>query len=335
MSHPGASSGLLVLLAALALPVGPAWAEDLATALRLEDAGRLSEALAAFEQVLTQPGNTQPDLASIYLHLGLLRFASSDTEGARQALEMLLGVDSDAVLPSSAPPELSEVFVEASRRWSGRSLHADIDWPERVADDGSIVVRVHVVNDVPGLVAAAALVVDGRPVCDAWGAQPFELVLTETEAASGEQVAVVLLNEHDGVVWSSPSVTSSRWTSSGPTAPSERSYRGLRIAGWTLLVAGALSIVAGGVLVGLDGQPTGETREDAIEVYTFGTEGWILIGLGGASLITGIVLLAVRRGGREPAGAGATASGRRGCIVCWSSGHSFPSEARSEAAGVR
>ena len=298
------SSGAAAVILILMLGARTSWAEDLPTALSLEDAGRLSEALVAFEQLLEQQGNSRGELATIYLHLGLLRFASSDREGAARAFASLLAVDPHAELPSSAPPEVREALAAASERWGGRRLRADIEWPEEVVRGEDVSISVRVDDDVPEVVTAVAVVRDGRTVCDAWGGGPYELLLPASELVEGEgEVSINLLNEHDGILWSSPTVSISDWSFVSRSNTGGGSNRGLRIAGWVLLATGVVSTTTGGVLLGLDGEPTGQVREGAHEIYELGPAGWVLVGLGVASIITGIVFLLVRRGTRRSPGA--------------------------------
>ena len=71
--------------------------------------------------------------------------------------------------------------------------------------------------------------------------------------------------------------------------------RTLWTAGWTLLAAGVLLGGGGGALVGVDGVETGDeqitTRGREVEVLNTDVSGWVLLGVGGAALATGVILL--------------------------------------------
>lgn len=283
----------VLLILSLVSVTTPARAQDLASALELESQGQLAAALSAFEEILSLPGNTRGDLATIYQHLGLLRFADGDEEGVREAMMWLLTVEPDASLPDSAPPEVQDILSDSRERWSGRALHAEVG---EVRDAGRDEVTIHVraVDDVARMVEAIELV-DGDAVLAADGERsPWELTVPRSIFADGERTLVVrLLDEHGGVLWDDEVDVSS--TASEPRRGIGLEPRIQRILGWSLIGAGGLFIIGGGVAAGVDGTPTGEVRVvDGMleqEVRATATGGWILISSGLAAAVAGMVLL--------------------------------------------
>ncbi len=271
----------------------PARAQDLTSALELESRGQLEAALRAFEEVLAMPGNTRSDLATVYQHLGLLRFADGDEAGVREAMMWLLAVEPEATLPDSAPPEVQAILSDSRERWSGRELHAEVV-EVREAGRGEVMLHLRAVDDVARMVEAVE-VVDGEEVLAADGERsPWELGVPSSVFDDGEVSLVVrLLDEHGGVLWEDEVAVSLGSEGRRGGIGLERGAQ--RILGWSLIGAGGLFIIGGGVAAGVDGTPTGEVRVvDGMleqEVRTTATGGWILISMGLASAVAGMVLL--------------------------------------------
>jgi tetratricopeptide (TPR) repeat protein len=304
--------------------------QDLPAALALEGEGRLGDALDAFARALEQPGSSQEDLATIYLHLSMLRFGTGDRAGALQALNRLLALDRDVELPASAPPEIRDMLREAASVWGERRFGATVEAPDQASPGVDAVVRLTVVDDVAGIVGGAALVVGADEVIRESGRGPsFEIAVPAASLAGGGVVVTPrLLDEHDGIVWQGDPVRISVGAgagvaedegSSAATPPASRpGRRALRIAGWTLLGAGLAAACAGGVLVGIDGtvieerQVEGRLQERR---YTTAVAGWALVGAAGAGLVAAVVLLVLGYRGRAAAAAALRIAG--GEIVQW------------------
>jgi tetratricopeptide (TPR) repeat protein len=293
---------------------GEARAEDLPTALSLEAAGRLGDALDAFGQALERPGNSAEDLEAIYLHLSMLRFGVGDRTGALQALTRLLALDRDATLPPSAPPELGDLMEQARGLWGERAFRATVEAPGSSAAGEPATVTISVVDDVAGIVGGAALLAGSDAVAEQRGRGPvFELSVPPDALAGGLPLVPTLLDEHGGTLWQGDPVRIEAGASdagdageavSGDAPHAARARgdrRALRIAGWTLLGASLLAGGGGGAMLGIDGtviesrEVDGRTQERR---YTTATVGWVLVGVAGAGLVTAVVLVALgyRRG---------------------------------------
>jgi hypothetical protein len=279
-------------------------ASDLEPALQLEAQARFEEALAAFSAALTTPGNTREELATIYLHLGLLDFAADDREGSLDALVRLLAVDPDASLPGSAPPEMQALMDTAIERWRGRRLGAEIEPRVQGESESSAVIVVRVVDDVARMVAGAALSSSGEVIAESRGAGPFELEVPPTAFEGSARLTLDLLDEHGGVLWSDESVEitqprGSEPARSEPQVPARDRRRGVWLGGWALLALGVVSIAAGGALMGVDGTPTGvmRTNDGVIEDEVLNTiaGGSVVLALGITGVVGAVVMLVLSR----------------------------------------
>jgi hypothetical protein len=299
-----------VVAGALASVTGSARAQDLDAALDLESRGQLAGALRAFEHVLSTPGNSTEDLATIYQHLGLLRFADGDEQGARQALMWLLTVAPDATLPGSAPPEVQEILEASRDRWAGRRLHAVVETAVR-ASWRNVRVGIRAADDV-ALMVEAVEVMDGEAVvAEAEGRGPWELAVPGSVFESGRALLQVrLIDEHGGLLWDG-GIDVEVEGSTGGRDGGQLSPRARRILAWSLVGAGGLLVVIGGVAVGVDGTSTGNYRVvDGIleqEVRATATGGWVLISTGLAAAVAGVVLLILTPRERGGAGLGSVA----------------------------
>lgn len=279
-----------------------AYAEDLTSPLALESEGRLTEALEAFEAALSRPGNSRSDLATIHLHLGLLRFACGDPSGALDSLIRLLAVEREVTLPGTAPPEVEELLGEARTRWEGRSLHADVEAETRVEEGAQAIVHVAVIDDFGSMVGGTRLVSGDEEIAELRGRGPYDIVVPDSAFVNDvARISVRLIDEHGGELWTGSAVSLERVARpAGPQpAPPLESPSRLRIAGWVLLAAGAATVTAGAVLVGVDSRPTGETQQLANGDYLeeqldTAVGGWLLVSTGSAALIAAVVLLLIR-----------------------------------------
>ncbi len=294
------------IIAALAATLGflapmEAEAQSIDSALQLENEGLLVDALDAFEELLTTSGNTHPELLTILQHLSVLRFASGDSAGARNAIQRLLIIDGDATLLDSAPPALVEIHERINDRFAGRTLRADLHVGEQ--EGGEVSIRVRVINDVLDLVAGIELLHHGDVLDTTGGDGPSYRVFAPLNTVD-EDLLVRLLDEYDSVLWEGrvePDSNAGRTNDSSARRRSERPGWHSTVA-WLLVGAGGLSIVVGGILVGIDESPTGEQRvvEGILEerVRTTAAGGWVLLGLGTAAAIGGLIWLLT---GRRPA----------------------------------
>lgn len=313
---------LPVALALVALPaVARAQASDVDAALELESQGRLAEALSAFEAALDAEGHGRQDLATIYLHAALLQVAAGQTDAARDSMYRLLSVEPEPVLPDWAPPTVAALLEDARRLWGGRRLHAEVSAPSEVGPEETATVHVSVRDDVPGMVAAAALVVGGRIVARQEGGAPFDLALPGSIPAPGAAVVaeVRLLDGRGSTLWETEfgeiarrapeeAVFAAGGLDEAPEEPTPPARRGaLGVAGWVLLGVGLAAAGCGTALVVLDRTPTGaqRTTEVGLEEEILNTDlgGWTLVGVGAAALVASVVLLVLGLSpeGDEPA----------------------------------
>lgn len=284
----------VALVGALAGWSLPARAQDLEAALELESRGQLAGALRAFETVLSTPGNSQEDLATIFQHLGLLRFADGDAQGAREAMMWLLAVEPDASLPDSAPPEVQEILEASRERWAGRRLHGEVE-AVALAGRRGVRIRLRAVDDLARMVEAVEVAEGDAVLADAVGRGPWELVVPESVVEAGQaRLQVRLVDGHGGLLWED-AVDIDIPSSSGDRDARRLAPRTQRILAWCLVGAGGVLVIAGGVAAGVDGTATGNYRVvDGIleqEVRATATGGWILISAGLAAAVAGVVLL--------------------------------------------
>lgn len=286
---------------------GPAFAQDLETALSLESEGYLGRALQAFTETLERAGNSRENLITIYQHIAVLSFGTGDQAEARQVLHRLLALDRDITLPESAPPELQELLEQAEDVWGDRSFGATVDLPDEVREGEDAVIGITVVDDVAGIVAGAVLLVDGMVMQEESGRGPFSL---SVEAASFEEGGVTivprLLDEHGGTVWQGeeieleigrhPTQADQVTAEHGDRVDDEHPHEGraLRIAGWVLFGVSLAVGGAGGALVGIDGRPIETiTVDEGVRQRQYDTAigGWSIVGAAGAGLITAVILI--------------------------------------------
>lgn len=274
----------------------PAMAQDLSSALELESEGQLEAALRAFEEVLSTPGNSRRDLATIYQHLGLLRFAAGDEPGAREAMLRLLAVDPEATLPDAAPPELGEMLQRARERWEGRRLRVEIEGAAEEAGDDDVEVSLRAVDDLAQMVGAVEVVEGGTVLADRTGSGPWEVLIPESIFEDGRaRLTVRLLDEAGGVLWEDELTVRLAPDEEGGRGGLRISPRTQRILAWSLIGGGGALVLGGGIAVGVDGTATGEYRVVGgvleQEVRATATGGWVLISAGLAAAVGGLVLL--------------------------------------------
>ena len=109
---PGAVRGVLLVAVLQAWPAA-ARAQTLDEALRLYADARLDRALSAFETLLSSGGDDAQTLATICLHLGVLRSGAGDLVHAREAFQELLAIRPDASLPDGLGPTVEQAFHDA------------------------------------------------------------------------------------------------------------------------------------------------------------------------------------------------------------------------------
>lgn len=298
----------VIVIVLILLAPETARADELEAALALEEQGLLLEALEAFQALLHGGANTQEEVAIIYLHSSMLQLASGDRAAARESMDRLLAVESNPTLPETAPPAVAELLEEARRLWGPRRLRGDASGAEALEAGEPAIIDVAVIDDVPGLVGSAALIRDGRRVAESSGRPPFELELLPSavgiDGVGTADLEVQLLDEHDNLLWQgSPFAVS--WIEAttpepavpAPSTTTPRRNRPLWISGWTLFASGVLLVGGGATLVAIDELETGAEqiteRGREIEVLDTDVSGWTLLAIGGAALITSVVLLIV------------------------------------------
>jgi hypothetical protein len=299
-------SSLLVLLSLVTL-AAPARAQHLERALELERSGRLVDALDEFEEALMTSGNSRRELVTIFRHLSVLRFASGDPAGTRDSVMRLLAVSPTATLPDSAPPELQELFEDATARWRGRTLRARIE--EGSGSNGTILVRI--VDDLMDMVAGVEITADSRVIGRAEGfGSEFEVTLEETNAPEDE-VVILLIGENGGILWEGASELPTAGAGRAPNRErphrTSTARRWQRIVASTLLGVGLATAVAGSITLAVHDTSTGEQRIlDGIIYERYRQTligGVVLLGLGLATAIGGLVWLLIDRR-RSPGGDG-------------------------------
>lgn len=345
----GAAKVLTAATLALGLLAAPqaARAQSLSDALDLEAQGRLERALDAFESVLAREGNSRRDLATIYEHLAVLRFAAGDEAGARDAFMRMLAVAPTASLPDAAPPDMEPLFDEAVDEWAGRSLHADIE--ERGFEDADLLVEVTVVDDLLDMAGGVLVSQGSEPLDQLSGPGPSYEVRVPRELLESDRprIRVRLLDEHGGALWegtheleaperaSRPSRRRDPETEPEPETdqPDDRggggrtgsSSRTHQILGYTLMGLGVAATAAGIALVAIDGNATGNYRGEGYlqqqEIWATAAGGGVLIALGGAAIVGGIVWVILarrRRAARESlAPLEMTARAASGVVAWW------------------
>jgi hypothetical protein len=335
------SAARLLAGAALALSVtglaSPARAQDLSDALDLEAQGRLERALDAFESVLEHEGNSRRDLATIYEHLAVLRFAAGDEAGARDAFMRMLAVAPTASLPDAAPPEMEPIFQEVVDEWAGRSLHADVE--ESGFDGEDLLLEVDVVDDLLDMTGGVVVSSGSQPIDQVNGPGPsYELrVPRELLESERPRIRVRLIDEHGGAIWegthdleapvrrprpererAAPSTTEPEPEPDEGHGLSPRTHR---ILGFTLMGLGVAATAAGIALVAIDGDATGNFRGEGYlqqqEIWATAAGGAVLISLGAAAIVGGIVWVVLRR--RRPAARETREAAERAAagIVAW------------------
>lgn len=291
-----------------------AMAQDLETALDLERSGRLIDALDAFEEALRSSGNSRRDLATIYQHLSVLRFASGDELGANDALMRLLAVSPAATLPDSAPPEIQSMLEEAAGRWEGSTLRAQVR--HRVREE-ELLLRVTVVDDLAGMVAGVELMANSRVVAESEDIGPeFRLRVDHNELGGVDELTVLLVDEYHGILWEGthtiePSeLDHEQQESTLPPDVSSSSWQ--RSVAWTLVSVGLATLLAGAITTGVHDTSTGEQQVlDGIiyEKYRDTLSGGIaLLSIGGALTLGGVIWLFARRLSHRPSSEESTAA---------------------------
>ncbi|MCC7384880.1 MAG: hypothetical protein IT384_23735 [Deltaproteobacteria bacterium] len=115
---------LVVAVFAVELAGGRALAEPhrLERALQLFEDGKLSQALSELERALKSGAHQGAELATIYLHLGILRAGAGDDPGAEEAFFGLCTLRPSEPVPSGASPVVTAPFERASRRCEASRL---------------------------------------------------------------------------------------------------------------------------------------------------------------------------------------------------------------------
>jgi len=184
---------LTVMGASLAGSIAHAQSSVLEDALSAYEAGRVDDAAAGFERALATAGNGPAELATIHLHLGILRASLGDADGARAAFEVALALRPGTEAPSELGPAQLPAFERAQAARTGRTLRVV------VATHGRRTVEARVDGAPAGLVDA--LVVRAR-LRD--GAERSTRIAGTSGAAqlpdAAERAEVVAVDAHGGIV---------------------------------------------------------------------------------------------------------------------------------------
>jgi len=294
------------------------------SAIELENEGRLEDALDTFEEVLASSGNSRRDLATIFEHLAVLRFAAGDEQGALEAFSRMLAVSPTASMPDSAPPDMQPLFDRAASRWRGHTLRADIE--EQGVEDGEVSLEVRVIDDLLDMVGGVQVARGATTLATSRGYGPsWDLQVPLDELDSDDPVVTVrLVDVYGGVVWEGThEIVTSGEPAEEPTVEHRTEpvdgLRGQRIAAYVFIGTGLAVAAAGIALVAIDGEWTGETRVNngmiEWEIRDTAVGGGVMIGLGGAAAVGGLIwVLMTRRSRRNTARVMRLA---RGVVASW------------------
>ena len=108
---------------------------------------RYGPARRAFEAALALDGNRADDLASIYLHLGILAGARNNEDAAQEHFQRALAVDHDIDLPRGLPPKITEPFARARLFWGDERTRVDHQSPRSWVIDTEAELLFELVDD--------------------------------------------------------------------------------------------------------------------------------------------------------------------------------------------
>src|SRR5687767_1739704 len=114
-------SGAILAIA----PLASAQEMSLGEALEAYHAGRLDVAVERFEAALRTSGNGPEELASIHLHLGILRATMGDETAAAREFETALAIRPSLEVPEELGPEARALFQRAREARGGRALRVE------------------------------------------------------------------------------------------------------------------------------------------------------------------------------------------------------------------
>lgn len=165
--HGFISPPALSLVVGLAIGLWPltlsAANPDLPQAMGLYEEMRYQEAYTAFRDALTRRGNAPEEIASIYMHLGIVAAYLGRQQEAVDYFQRWLCVYPDAELADGLSPKVTQPFEEAHQRAAGNTSFKLVHIPaSRLPDDGGLDVEAELLRDSLGL--ASGLTLRYRPV---------------------------------------------------------------------------------------------------------------------------------------------------------------------------
>ncbi|MBN2359750.1 MAG: tetratricopeptide repeat protein [Deltaproteobacteria bacterium] len=130
----------------------------LARAQALYDAFRYDEAYVAYNQALATRGNTPDQIASIYLHLGIVAAAMDRPSEASEHFKRLLCVNPQAQLAEDAPPKVQGPFLVAQEATKQLKRFRLIHTPPSVRPaEGPLQLEIELEPDSLGLATGVAV----------------------------------------------------------------------------------------------------------------------------------------------------------------------------------
>jgi hypothetical protein len=314
---------LCVVLLAL-----PARGQDTRAGEAALSRGEHQKALRLASDALEAGVRTGAELAPIYLLEAKSRAALNDAEGTLRAFMRLLAVDPQFRLDKAAPDALRSPYLEA-RGFSASQppLGAEAALTDdlaglvvTVSDPAQLAVRVRVRMRVPGEPAFGESVraPEARSV----------FLLPRLGELRAVEYSIALLDEHGNRIWQRGSdveplrldapapVTAARQEPASEAVVTPRSRVAFYVAGSLMLALGAGAAAGAGVAhakresLASDWNSgrcggTGETRaelcaDERARLSRMQMTAGLLYGFGGASLVTGLVLMLVEGRERDP-----------------------------------
>lgn len=156
LRHVAFGTFTVVVGMSLATPAS-ALRPEVSQALELYSDLHYDRARQSFLAALALEGNQPDDVATIYLHLGILEGAQNDESAAEEYFRHALEVDPSATLPESLPPKITEPFERARRFWRDARLHVVHTPPEQWVEGHPAVLRFEIADDQMDMVSGARL----------------------------------------------------------------------------------------------------------------------------------------------------------------------------------
>ncbi len=177
-------------------------------ALDTYERGRRDTAIRQFEHALKNPNNGPYQLATIYVHLGVLRLHVGRYKLAYHAFDRALAIRRSIRLPAGAPASARRMFRRVSER-RRKSIRVAVRLPRKVAYGRHTTIRLRALHQPRGLVRAARVKVHPagsqtaswrREVELERGMTPVVLPASLWRGTRALDLEVELLDEYGGTV---------------------------------------------------------------------------------------------------------------------------------------